>query len=37
MTKFLGQRGLEYYNSKLKKRIDEVEAKSELEVVEASI
>ena len=27
MTKFLGQRGLEYYNSKLKKRIDEVEAK----------
>ena len=27
MTKFLGQNGLEYYNSKLKKRIDEVEAK----------
>ena len=27
MTKFLGQHGLEYYNSKLKKRIDEVEAK----------
>ena len=27
MTKFLGQNGLKYYNSKLKKRIDEVEAK----------